>query len=151
MKIDISIKKVQKDFEYDMYMPNYATSGSAGMDLHACIKEPIIMKPRQIYKIPTGIAIHINNSNVGGFVFPRSGLASKHGITLVNAVGVIDSDYVGEIMCLMINLSESDYTVNPGDRIAQIVFLPVYCASLILTDELQSTERGTGGFGSTGK
>jgi len=151
MNIDIAIKKVQKDFQYDFYMPSYATSGSAGMDLHACIKEAIVIKPKQIIKIPTGIAIHINNNNVGGFVFPRSGLASKHGITLVNAVGVIDSDYVGEIICPMINLSESDYTVNPGDRIAQIVFLPVYCANLILTDELQSTERGTGGFGSTGK
>lgn len=151
MNIDITVKKVKKDFQFDLFLPSYATPGSAGMDLHACVKEPIVIKPRQIYNIPTGIAIHINDSNVGGFVFPRSGLASKHGISLVNAVGVIDSDYVGEIICPMINLSETDYTVNPGDRIAQIVFLPVYCANLILTDELQSTERGTGGFGSTGK
>lgn len=151
MNIEVKIKKIEKDFHYDFTMPEYATSGSAGIDLHACIKEPIVIKHRQICKIPTGIAIHINNKNVGGFVFPRSGLASKHGISLVNAVGVIDSDYTGEIICPMINHSEFDYVVNPGDRIAQIVFLPVYCAKLIITDQLESTERGSGGFGSTGK
>ncbi|WP_073027306.1 dUTP diphosphatase [Lutispora thermophila] len=151
MNIDVKIKKIQKDFYYDFTIPDYATTGSAGMDLHACIKEPVVIKKGHICKIPTGIAIYIKDRNVGGFVFPRSGLASKHGISLANAVGVIDSDYTGEIICPLINHSEVDYVVNPGDRIAQIVFLPVYCANLIITDKLEETERGTGGFGSTGK
>lgn len=131
-------------------LPEYATPGSAGMDLSACIPGEITIKPGEIVKVNTGIAIQIPHSGIGGFVFPRSGLSSKHGISLANCVGVIDSDYTGEIICPVINHSSSDYTIKPGDRIAQLVFLPVIKARLQETDRLEATERGSGGFGSTG-
>lgn len=131
--------------------PEYATAGSAGMDLSACIKSEISIKPGEIVKVNTGIAIQIPHSGIGGFVFPRSGLSSKHGISLVNCVGVIDSDYTGEIICPVINHGSSDYTIKPGDRIAQIVFMPVLNVKLQETDKLEATERGAGGFGSTGE
>lgn len=134
----------------DAKEPEYATAGSAGMDLSACISEEIIIKPGEIVKINTGIAIQIPNSGIGGFVFPRSGLASRHGISLANSVGVIDSDYTGEIICPVINHGSSEYTIKPGERIAQIVFMPVFNVKLQETDKLEATERGSGGFGSTG-
>ncbi|MDD2481856.1 MAG: dUTP diphosphatase [Lutispora sp.] len=151
MNMKINIKRIEKDFAGDFILPDYATSGSAGIDLYACIKEPVVIESNHIKSIPTGIAIHINDNNVGGFVFPRSGLAAKNGISLINSVGVIDSDYTGEIICPMINHSQTDYIVNPGDRIAQIVFMPVISAEFLLTDKLENTKRGSGGFGSTGK
>jgi len=151
MYIDIKIKRIEKNFQYDFSMPKYATSGSAGLDLHACIEKPITIKQGHIYRIPTGIAIHIKNKGIAGFIFPRSGIASKHGISLANSVGVIDSDYTGELICPIINLGREDYTINPGERIAQIVFLPVYTARLIMTEQLDETTRGSSGFGSTGK
>lgn len=151
MNIKIKIKKINKDFPWDYTLPGYATEGSAGMDLYACIKEAAVIKPGHINSIPTGIAIHISDKNAGGFIFPRSGLATKHGISLANCVGVIDSDYTGEIICPVINHGNADYIINPGDRIAQIVFLPIYCAEFEMTDELDNTSRGIGGFGSTGK
>jgi len=130
--------------------PEYATAGSAGIDLSACISENIIIKPGEIVKVSTGIAIQIPHKGIGGFVFPRSGLSSKYGISLANCVGVIDSDYTGEIICPIINHSCSDYTIKPGDRIAQIVFMPVLNVKFQQTDKLEETERGSGGFGSTG-
>lgn len=135
----------------EVKVPKYATEGSAGMDLSACIPEDIVIKPGEIAMVKTGIAIQIPNSNIGGFVFPRSGLSSRHGITLANCVGVIDSDYIGEIICPVINHGSSDYTIKPGDRIAQIVFMPVLKVQLQETDRLETTGRGAGGFGSTGK
>ena len=150
MDIEVKVKMVRNiEGQADIF-PSYATAGSAGMDLRACIEEPIIIEAGQITKITTGIAIQLPNRYVGGFVFPRSGLSSKHGISLINCVGVIDSDYIGEIICPVVNHSNENYTVNPGDRIAQLVFMPVYNAALIQTDDLQETERGSGGFGSTG-
>lgn len=151
MNIKIRLKRVKKDFPLKFSTPSYATSGSAGMDLHACINEPVSLGPGQIFSIPTGIAMHIEDRNVGGFIFPRSGLAAKHGISMANCVGVIDSDYTGEIICPLINYSGDYYTINPGDRIAQIVFMPIYCAEFEITEELSETDRGAGGFGSTGK
>ena len=151
MNIKINLKRIEKDFPSDFIMPNYATSGSVGMDLYACIKEPVAIESGHIKSIPTGIAIHINDNNVGGFVFPRSGLATKYGVSLINSVGVIDPDYTGEIICPMINHSQTDYIINPGDRIAQIVFLPVISAEFVVKYELENTNRGSGGFGSTGK
>ncbi|MDD4503794.1 MAG: dUTP diphosphatase [Clostridiaceae bacterium] len=130
--------------------PEYATEGSAGIDLSACISEDITIKPGEIVKVNTGIAIQIPHKGIGGFIFPRSGLSSKHGISLANCVGVIDSDYTGEIICPVINHSKSDYTIKCGDRIAQIVFMPVLNVKLQQTDSLEATERGAGGFGSTG-
>lgn len=148
---EIIVKCVRTSSECrETKMPEYATSGSAGMDLSACIGSDIVIKPGEIIKIPTGIAIQIPHSGIGGFVFPRSGLSSKHGISLANCVGVIDSDYTGEIICPVINHGSSDYTIKPGDRIAQIVFMPVFKASLVETDKLEATGRGSGGFGSTG-
>lgn len=135
----------------EVKVPKYATEGSAGMDLSACIPEDIVIKPGEIAMVKTGIAIQIPNSNIGGFVFPRSGLSSRHGITLANCVGVIDSDYIGEIICPVINHGSSDYTIKPCDRIAQIVFMPVLKVQLQETDRLETTGRGAGGFGSTGK
>ncbi len=151
MSLNIKIKLVSKDSYSFGIIPTYATDGSAGLDLYASLEENIVFAWGDIKKVPTGISIHINDNRVAGFVFPRSGLSSKHGITLVNSVGVIDSDYTGEIICPMINLSKDEYILKPGDRIAQIVFMPIYIANLIVTDELQETKRGSGGFGSTGR
>lgn len=150
MDIEVKIKQVRTITGQASFVPAYATPGSAGMDLKACIEEPMTIKAGQIIKIPTGIAIQIPNCYTGGFVFPRSGLSSKHGISLINCVGVVDSDYTGEIICPVVNHSEEDFVVNPGDRIAQLVFMPVCNAALIEVEELEQTERGSGGFGSTG-
>jgi dUTP pyrophosphatase len=150
MNIEVKIKLVGNSEGQAAFIPEYATSGSAGMDLKACIKEAITVKPGQIVKVPTGIAVQLPNNSIGGFVFPRSGLSSKHGISLINCVGVLDSDYTGEIICPVVNHSDIDFTINPGDRIAQLVFMPVCIASMVQVEELQQTERGSGGFGSTG-
>ena len=150
MDIEIKVKLIRSIEGQANFIPSYATLGSAGMDLKACIEAPLIIKAGQIEKIPTGIAIQIPNRYVGGFVFPRSGLSSKYGISLINCVGVIDSDYTGELICPLVNHSDKEFIVNPGDRIAQLVFMPVCNASLVQVEELQKTERGNGGFGSTG-
>lgn len=129
--------------------PEYATLGSAGMDLTAVMDQPVLLKVGGRVMIPTGIAIQIPKG-YGGFVFPRSGLSYKKGISMANCVGVIDSDYTGEVKVVLHNISGHDYTVNPGDRIAQLVFLPVQQAELEEVEELEETKRGSGGFGSTG-
>ena len=149
---DVIIKYIRtgSDMDAQIKTPEYATPGSAGMDLSACIPGEIAIKPGEIAKVNTGIAIQIPNNSIGGFIFPRSGLSSKHGISLANCVGVIDSDYTGELICPVINHSSTEYTIKPGDRIAQLVFLPVIKARLQETDKLDTTERGSGGFGSTG-
>jgi len=150
MNIDVLVKLVRNIEGQADLIPSYATVGSAGMDLRACLEEPITIEAGKIAKIPTGIAVQIPNRYAGGFVFPRSGLSSKYGISLINCVGVIDSDYIGEIICPVVNHSDRSFIVNPGDRIAQLVFMPVCNANLIQVEELQETERGSGGFGSTG-
>lgn len=132
-------------------MPFYATPGSAGMDLTACIDEPVTLKPLERSLIPTGIAVKLPSADYGAFIFARSGLAVKKGITLSNCVGVVDSDYTGEIKVGLINLSGEEYTIENGERIAQMVIMPVNQANLCVTDELDETERGSGGFGSTGE
>ncbi len=131
-------------------MPAYATPGAAAMDLHACCAEPLTIPAGGRAGIPTGIAIELPRADLVALVFPRSGLASKHGISLSNAVGVIDSDYRGEIICLMKNESTVDFQIQPGDRIAQIGIFPIIRAIWEETDHLEGTRRGTGGFGSTG-
>jgi len=150
MDIEVKVKQIRNIEGQPSFIPAYATPGSAGMDLKACIEESLTIKPGQIVKIPTGIAIQMQSASIGGFVFPRSGLSSKHGISLINCVGVVDSDYTGEIICPVVNHSACDFIVNPGDRIAQLVFMPVCNAALVEVTELQETERGSGGFGSTG-
>lgn len=148
--MQLRIKKLSEKIGQEIKAPAYATNGSAGIDLAACIDEPILIKCGEIKKIPTGIAMHIPEG-FGGFVFPRSGLASKHGINLANCVGVIDSDYRGEVICPVQNNGPADYIVQPGERIAQLVLMPVLQAELVFVEELADTERGAGGFGSTGK
>lgn len=150
MDIEVKVKRIREIKGQADLMPAYATQGSAGMDLKACIDEPVAIPPGQIVKVPTGIAIQIPNRYIGGFVFPRSGLSSKNGISLINCVGVIDSDYTGELVCPVVNHSQKEFTINPGDRIAQLVFMPVCNAALVAVEELDETERGSGGFGSTG-
>lgn len=132
-------------------LPKYATAGAAAMDLTACIDQPLTILPRQLVSIPTGIAIALPSADYVALIFARSGLGVKHGITLSNAVGVIDSDYRGEIRVGLTNLSDVPYTVQPGDRIAQLAVMPVTQATVIAVDQLDETDRGAGGFGSTGK
>lgn len=131
--------------------PFYATEGSAGMDLSAAISEPITIKKGALVSIPTGIAIALPSAECVAYIYARSGLGIKHGVCLSNGVGVIDSDYRGEIRVGLVNLGPADYTIEPGERIAQLVFAPVLRAELVESDSLEETERGTGGFGSTGR
>ncbi len=131
-------------------LPEYATEGSAGMDLTNTLEEPLILKPGERAKVPTGL-IMILPEGYEGQVRPRSGLAAKHGITLTNCVGTVDSDYRGEMCCLMINLGNEPYTIQPEERIAQLVIAPVVHVQTELTDKVPETKRGAGGFGSTGK
>jgi dUTP pyrophosphatase len=148
--INIKVKRVPESLEKAMPLPQYATDGSAGLDLPACLEAPVVIAPGDRVKIPTGIAIEIPNKHIVGLVFPRSGLAARHGISLANAVGVIDSDYKGEIIVALCNHGESEYVIKPGERMAQLVFVPVFKATLEETRELTETGRGAGGFGSTG-
>lgn len=143
----LKIKKVRENAK----VPQRATEGSAGLDLCAAIDEPVLLKKGATAVIPTGIAIALTSSNYGAFVFARSGLAVKHGIGLLNSVGVIDSDYRGEIMVGVINQIDEEYTIQPGERIAQMVIMPVSTMPVEEVCELEETERGAGGFGSTGK
>ncbi len=142
----LRIKKVRENAK----IPTRATEGSAGMDLYACIDEPITLKKGDTAIIPTGIAIGLDNKNLCAFVYARSGLAIKHGIGLLNSVGVIDSDYRGEICVGVINQIDEPYTIEPFERIAQMVIQPVEIPEIIEVDELDDTVRGAGGFGSTG-
>lgn len=132
-------------------LPTRGSDGAAGLDLYACLDEPITLFPRGLYKIPTGIAIALPDINTVGLIFARSGLGVKHGISLPNAVGVVDSDYRGEILVGMCNLSDKPYTLQPGERFAQLVVMPVLNMELAETDDLGETDRGEGAFGSTGK
>ena len=131
-------------------LPAHATAGSAGMDLHACLDEPLTRAPGQGELVSSGIAIHIGDPSVAALVLPRSGLGARHGIVLGNLVGLIDSDYQGPLMVSCWNRTSTAYTVQPGDRIAQLILVPVLQARLRIVDEFVSSERGTGGFGHTG-
>jgi dUTP pyrophosphatase len=131
-------------------IPKRATEGSAGMDLYACIEGPVTIRPGDLVMIPTGIAIELPSANYVAYLFARSGLGIKHGICLSNGVGVVDSDYRGEIKAALINNSKTDYTVMPGERIAQMMFVPIIRPEFSVTETLSSTERGEGGFGHTG-
>lgn len=142
----INVKKLNEAAR----LPFRATEGSAGADLYACLEAPVTIEPGKRETIPAGIAIEIP-PGYGGFVFPRSSVACKFGVSLPNCVGVIDSDYRGELCVPVINHSNLPYTINGGDRIAQLVILPVENAEYEYSDELSDTERGEGGFGSTGK
>ncbi len=146
----VKVKIISPLIKAKIPMPVYATSGSAGMDLHACCETAIAIPAWSRGKVPTGIAIELPGPELVALVFPRSGLASKHGISLSNAVGVIDSDYRGEIICLVKNDSDQEFLIHPGDRIAQLLFFPIYRMDWEEVTELEETKRGAGGFGSTG-
>jgi dUTP pyrophosphatase len=128
----------------------YATCGAAGLDLRACIDAPLELPPGAAELVPTGIAIHLEDSGLAALVLPRSGLGHKHGIVLGNLVGLIDSDYQGQVMVSVWNRSTDAYTLNPMDRIAQLVVVPVLQVALNVVEEFAASERGAGGFGSTG-
>jgi len=132
-------------------MPAYATPGSAGLDLRACIENPITLKPGETKLLPTGLAIHLEDQHLAAMILPRSGLGHKHGIVLGNLVGLIDSDYQGELMISCWNRGQTEFTIEPGERIAQMVIVPVVQAELEIVDEFNQSERGEGGFGHSGK
>jgi dUTP pyrophosphatase len=134
----------------DAVVPRYQTADAAGMDLHAALDDAMVVEPGAVIAVPTGLALAIPRG-FEGQVRPRSGLARKHGITVANAPGTLDSDYRGECMVLLINLGREPFTIAHGDRVAQLVIAPVAQAELIEVEELPATERGSGGFGSTGR
>ncbi|MFT7132268.1 MAG: dUTP pyrophosphatase [Cyclobacteriaceae bacterium] len=132
-------------------LPGYATPGSAGMDLRACLTSDLLLAPGSTHLIPTGLAIYIEDPGLAACILPRSGLGHKHGIVLGNLVGLIDSDYQGELMISCWNRSDQAFSVAPGDRIAQLVLVPVIQSTLMIVDEFTQTERGVAGFGSSGQ
>ncbi|MBE6992045.1 MAG: dUTP diphosphatase [Ruminococcaceae bacterium] len=149
--MELLIKKLSAKIGDTIPEPYYATTGSAAMDLHACMDEPVTLEPLGRALIPTGLAIALPSAEYVALIFARSGLATKHGIALSNSVGVIDSDYRGEVKVGLVNLSNESYTIAPGDRIAQLAVMPVVKANTVFVPELPETARGEGGFGSTGK
>jgi dUTP pyrophosphatase len=132
-------------------LPAYGTPGSAGLDLRACIDAPLTIEPGQTVLVPTGLAIHIGDPGYAAMILPRSGLGHKNGIVLGNLVGLIDSDYQGQLMVSTWNRSHTTFTLQPMDRLAQLVIVPVLQVGFNVVDEFASSERGAGGFGSTGK
>ncbi|QGM79995.1 dUTP diphosphatase [Otariodibacter oris] len=147
----IDLKILDSRIGTEFPLPTYATPGSAGLDLRALIDEPLIVEAGQTVLIPTGISIYIADPNLAAVILPRSGLGHKNGIVLGNLVGLIDSDYQGPLMVSLWNRSETSFTVNVGDRIAQLVFVPVVQASFNIVNDFVTTERGMGGFGHSGK
>lgn len=146
MKV-LKIKKVRENAK----IPTRATAGSAGLDLYACIDDPITLNKGDKAVIPTGIALGLDDPHYAAFVHSRSGLAIKHGIALLNSVGVIDSDYRGEVCVGVVKLTEEPYTIQPFERVAQMVIKPVELPEIVEVEELDDTDRGAGGFGSTGR
>ncbi len=147
MKLDVRIL----DARLHDSLPHYATAGSAGLDLRACIDAPLELKAGDTRLIPTGVAIHLEDAGYAALVLPRSGLGHKHGIVLGNLIGLIDSDYQGEIMVSCWNRGNDPFTVQPLERIAQLVIVPVVQATLNIVEEFAASRRGGGGFGSTGR
>lgn len=133
------------------HLPKYASDGSAGLDLRACIEHVQTLNPGETFLIPTGISIFIKDPNYAGLILPRSGLGHKHGIVLGNLVGLIDSDYQGELLISCWNRGDKSFLINPLERVAQLVIIPIAQAKFNLVDDYVETERGEGGFGSTGK
>ncbi|TAK55821.1 MAG: dUTP diphosphatase [Gammaproteobacteria bacterium] len=132
-------------------LPAYATGGSAGLDLRACLDGPVVLEPGQTQLVPTGLAIHLDDPGLAAVLLPRSGLGHKHGIVLGNLVGLVDSDYQGQVMVSVWNRGSHPFTIEPGERIAQMVIVPVVQVELELVPEFTASTRGTGGFGSSGR
>lgn len=147
MKIDIKILNERMRDQ----LPQYATPGSAGLDLRACLETPLTLEPGETKLVPTGLAIHVADPGYAALILPRSGLGHKHGIVLGNLVGLIDSDYQGELMISTWNRGHTTFTLNPLERLAQLVIVPVVQAQFNIVDDFEASERGAGGFGSTGK
>lgn len=148
-KIDLKILDARIGNEFPL--PTYATEGSAGLDLRACIDAPITLAPGQTELIPTGLAIHIADAQLAAVILPRSGLGHKHGVVLGNLVGLIDSDYQGPLMVSAWNRGDKVFTIEPGERMAQMVFVPVVQAEFNIVNDFDATERGQGGFGHSGR
>ena len=146
----IKFKKLDNFVNANIPLPEYKTDGSAGMDVRACIKEKIVVKQGSTEMIPLGFAMHIEDKNIAAIIIPRSGLGSKNGIVLGNLVGLIDSDYQGELMVPLWNRSNEDFDIKPGDRIAQMVFIPLVLAEFEIVNSFEQSERGIKGFGSSG-
>jgi len=151
MKKAIELKILDPRIGTEYPLPTYATPGSAGLDLRALLDAPLTLKPGQTELIPTGIAIHIGDANLCATILPRSGMGHKHGIVLGNLVGLIDSDYQGQLMVSTWNRGQADFTIQPGDRIAQLVFMPVVQAEFSVVTDFDQSERGEGGFGHSGR
>lgn len=150
MQHSLQLKVLNPRIGTEIPLPAYATEGSAGMDLRACIEQPITLQPGATYLVPTGIAIYIENPGLAAMILPRSGLGHKHGLVLGNLVGLIDSDYQGELMVSCWNRSGVAYTISPGERIAQLILIPVAQAKISVVETFLATTRGAGGFGHTG-
>ena len=148
--LNIKIKIINSKIGTEIPLPEYKTSGSAGMDVRACLENSITLKPGKTEMIPLGFAMHIHDANVAALIIPRSGLGSKHGIVLGNLVGLIDSDYQGELMVPACNRSNEEFQILSGDRIAQMVIAPVIQANFQVVGDFEETERGEKGFGSSG-
>lgn len=147
-KIDIKILDPRVGEQFPL--PAYATQGSAGLDLRACLDDALTIEPGQTHLIPTGLAIHIKDPSIAATILPRSGLGHKHGIVLGNLVGLIDSDYQGQVMISCWNRGQETFVIEPGERIAQLVFVPVIQAQFNIVSDFNDTERGAGGFGHSG-
>lgn len=149
--IGVELKILDSRVGTEFPLPDYATPGSAGIDLRACLDSSLTLAPGDCELIPTGMAIHMGDSNMAAVILPRSGLGHKHGIVLGNLVGLIDSDYQGQLFISVWNRGVESFTIEPGDRIAQLVFVPVLHPTFTLVDEFTASERGEGGFGHSGK
>lgn len=148
-KIDVKILDPRIGQEFPL--PTYATPGSAGLDLRACLDSAIVLEPGQTTLLPTGLAIHIADPSLAAMMLPRSGLSHKHGIVLGNLVGLIDSDYQGQLMVSIWNRGQTTFTIEPGERVAQMIIVPVVQAEFNLVEDFDATERGEGGFGHSGR
>lgn len=150
MKKSFQVKVLDKRLGNDIPMPHYGTEGSAGLDLRACLEDTLVLNPGETKLIPTGMSIYIEDTGLAAMILPRSGLGHKHGIVLGNLVGLIDSDYQGELMVSCWNRGDKPFTMEIGERIAQLVIVPVVQAEYNFVEEFEATDRGEGGFGSTG-
>lgn len=148
---ELQVKILSQLIGKSIPLPQYSTDGSAALDLCACIESNLLLEPGDTKLIPTGISIYIENPNYAAMILPRSGLGHEHGIVLGNLVGLIDSDYQGELLISCWNRGKKEFTIQPGDRIAQMIIVPVIQTTLKIVDEFIQTDRGTGGFGSTGR
>ena len=147
LKVRILDARIGKEFP----LPQYATSGSAGLDLRACIDQPLLLEPGKAELLPTGLSIYVEDPGLAAVILPRSGLGHKHGVVLGNLVGLIDSDYQGPLMVSVWNRGREPYTVQPGERIAQLIVVPVVQMELEVVQDFAATSRGAGGFGHSGR